>query len=183
MNIHRRFGLATALAFLGACACAATVAPTGGTKGSGATARGDVPVDAAVLIASDGAGGFTFKYSAPFADADGNFDFTNPKIGDRSVTISFNIAEGSVAGLRFKPEGRDAMWIVDKRQVGDGSPKGPYEGRQFTNFSVSPDGQTLTVRDLNDDGLVYRYALRFTLDGKTVQHDPDVKNGEGGSGT
>lgn len=173
MSLHRRLTLTTSLIFLAACACA----PKSGDTGP----RGDVPVDAAVTIASDGAGGYTFKYAAPFADADGNFDFTDPKIGKSPVTLTFRIDGASVGGIAFKREGRDAMWIADKREVGEESPKGPYQGRQFTDFSVGADGRTLTVRDLNNDGLVYRYALRFDLNGETVQHDPDVKNGEGGN--
>lgn len=172
MKLDRRLALTSALVFLGACACTPKPAGTG--------PRGEVPVDAAVLISSDGAGGYTFKYSAPFADADGNFDFRDPKVGDSAVTLTFRIEGGSVGGIRFKPEGRDAMWIADKRQTGEDSPKGPYQGRQFSGFSVGADGQTLTVQNLNNDGLVYRYALRFDLNGETVQHDPDVKNGEGG---
>jgi len=146
------------------------------------TQRGDIAVKADVVVTEDGAGGYDFAYNAPYFDGKGNFDFSQKGALGNRVTLSFTIADGSVAGLKFKPNGADAMWIVDKKDVdpSTGSPRGPYEGRQFHSFAVSADGQTLTVVDENNDGVLYRYGLRFDLGGVTVIDDPDGQNGGSG---
>lgn len=138
-------------------------------------------VDAKLTISRDSEGAFSFKYDAPFADASGNFDFSKGEPYGKVVKWSFTIADDSELGLKFKPEGANAIWIVDKKNVGpDGSPEGPYEGRQFRDFSVSADGKTLTLVNQNDDGVLYRYGLRFDLGSETVVDDPDANNGQGG---
>jgi len=138
-----------------------------------------VNVPAQLAVTGDRASGFDFHYSAPFADEHGNFDFSQKGADGNIIKLSFTL-DGSVPGLRFKPDGREAMWIVEKENVGkDGSPTGPYRGQQFLDFKVSDDGLTLEVTDLNDDGVLYRYGLRFDLDGETVVHDPDAQNGGG----
>lgn len=138
-----------------------------------------LPVKADVTIAEDGAGGYSFAYSAPFFDEKGNFDFSQKGAAFNSIELTFAIADGSVPGIKFKSDPTDAMWIVEKVNVDEmtGSPRGPYRGNQFSGFAVSPDGQSLTVTDQNDDGVLYRYGLRFDLDGKTVIDDPDGQNG------
>lgn len=143
--------------------------------------RGEIAVATEVVIAEDGAGGYKFAYSGQFFDQKGNFDFSQKGALYNRVNLSFTIADGSVSGLKFKPSGADAMWIVDKKNVdpATGSPRGPYEGRQFHSFAVSADGLTLTLVDENDDGVLYRYGLRFDLGGATVIDDPDGKNGQG----
>ena len=148
--------------------------------GASVEARKTVPVDAALTIAGDGAGGYVFSYKAPFADEKGNFDFSRKGAAFNTIKLTFTIADGSVAGIRFKPDATDAMWIVEKVNVdaATGSPRGPYRGTQFSDFTVSEDGQSLTVTNMNDDGVTYRYGLRFDLDGKTVIDDPDVRNGD-----
>lgn len=147
--------------------------------------RGEIAVKADVAVTEDGAGGYKFAYDAPFFDAKGNFDFSQKGALYNKVTLSFTIADGSVPGLKFKPDGRDAMWIVEKKNVdpATGSPRGPYQGRQFHSFAVSSDGLTLTVIDENNDGGLYRYGLRFDLGSATVVDDPDGTNGgTGGHG-
>lgn len=141
--------------------------------------RNTVPVNAAVTVADDGAGGYKFSYSAPFADERGNFDFSKQGAAFNTVKLTFTISAGSVSGLKFKPDGADAMWIVDKKNVDatTGSPRGPYRGTQFFDFNVSADGKQLTVTNMNDDEILYRYGLRFDLDGRTVVDDPDMNNG------
>lgn len=138
-----------------------------------------LPVKAAVTITEDGAGGYSFAYNAPFFDEKGNFDFSQKGAAFNTIELTFTIAGGSVPGIKFKPDATDAIWIVEKVNVDEatGSPRGPYRGQQFSKFSVSADGQSLTVTDANNDGILYRYGLRFDLDGKTVVDDPDGQNG------
>lgn len=162
---------AAAMLFLGACVHATNGEP-----------RGKIAVDAALTVTKDASGGFEFRYDAPFADEKGNFDFKQKGAAYKIVNLTFTIADGSVAGLKFRPTGADAIWIVDKRNVGpDGSPTGPYRGKQFSDFRVSADGLQLSLTDLNNDGVLYRYGLRFDLGGALVIDDPDVGN-SGGSG-
>jgi hypothetical protein len=144
--------------------------------------QGEIAVAAVLTVTEDAAGGYKFAYSAPYFDESGNFDFSQKGALYNRVTLTFTIADGSVAGLKFKPDARDAMWIVDKKSVdpATGSPRGPYEGRQFHSFAVSADGLTLSVIDENNDGVLYRYGLRFDLGGATVIDDPDGQNGGSG---
>jgi hypothetical protein len=144
--------------------------------------QGEIAVAAVLTVTEDAAGGYKFAYSAPYFDESGNFDFSQKGALYNRVTLTFTIADGSVAGLKFKPDARDAMWIVDKKNVdpATGSPRGPYEGRQFHSFAVSADGLTLSVIDENNDGVLYRYGLRFDLGGATVIDDPDGQNGGSG---
>lgn len=165
----RQFALiSAAAAFL--AACAHDVTPE---------ARKTVPVNAAVTITEAGAGGYSFSYKAPFFDEKGNFDFSQQGAVYNTIRLTFTIAGGSVPGIKFKPDATDAIWIVEKVNVDEatGSPRGPYRGNQFFDFTVSPDGQSLTLIDQNDDGVLYRYGLRFELNGKTVIDDPDGQNG------
>lgn len=143
----------------------------------GPAPRSELMVDAAVTVTKDSSGKYNFSYSAPFADAEGNFDFTDAKAVDRIVTVTFSIADASLEGLKFKPTGSEAIWLIEKEKVGSGSPTGAYQGREFYGFAVSEDGQKLTLSSLNNDKTVYRYALRFDLGGETIVHDPDWGNG------
>ena len=144
----------------------------------------EIAVDAKLTITKDSSGAFDFKYDAPFADADGNFDFSKGEPYGKFVNLSFTISDDSGLGLKFKPEGRDAIWIVDKKNVGpDGSPQGPFRGTQFRDFRVSADGKTLSLTDQNDDGVLYQYGLRFDMGAVTVVDDPEVNNGSGGGHT
>jgi len=165
----RHFALISAAGlFMGACAHYAET-----------TDAKPLPVKADVVISEDGSGGYAFSYKAPFFDEKGNFDFSQKGAAFNAIALTFEIAEGSVPGIRFKADPTDAMWIVEKVNVDEatGSPRGPYRGNQFSDFAVSADGQTLTVTDRNDDGVLYRYGLRFDLGGKTVIDDPDGQNG------
>lgn len=144
-----------------------------------------IKVAARVSISEDGAGKLVFKYDAPFADADGNFNFAEGAAAKASVDLSFTIVDDSGLGLKFLPDGRQAIWIVEKARLansGSTSPLGPYEGKQFRDFEVSADGRTLRLFDENSDGVLYRYALRFDRGGEIVAHDPDMGNGMGGHG-
>lgn len=143
----------------------------------------DIDVAAKLTITRDAAGAYDFKYDSPFADAQGNFDFSKGDAYGKVVKLSFAIADDGGLGLKFKRDARDAMWIVDKKNVGaDGSPQGPFRGQQWFDFRVSDDGRTLFVTDQNDDGVLYRYGLRFDLGSQTVVDDPDANNGSGGHG-
>jgi hypothetical protein len=135
-----------------------------------------IVADVGVRVTGDGAGGYDFAYSGKYSDAEGNIDLTQGDAYGRAVEIRFAIDVGSAPGIRFKPDGRDAMWIARKDEVGDGSPQGPYRGDQFTDFMTAGDGLSLRVLDRNDDVTVYRYALRFDLNGETVADDPDIRN-------
>ena len=144
-----------------------------------------------VQVEKDGSGGYTFVYSGPFADKEGNLDFSRGKAEGRSVLIQFNIAEDSVPGLQFRPKGRDAIWITRGSQEFSSKPQGPYredllEGRvrdqgkaQFRDFRTSKGGQELNVFNQNDDSGIYVYNLRFDLGDELVVHDPEIKNGGG----
>lgn len=138
-----------------------------------------ISVDAAVTISKNSSGGYAFAYNAPFFDEKGNFDFSQEGANDHIVNMTFKIADGSVDGVKFRSDPHDAIWIVEKKDVdpNTGSPSGPYRGQQFYNFSVSEDGQTLTLTDANNDGVLYRYGLRFDLDGGLIIDDPDGQNG------
>lgn len=146
--------------------------------------RKTVPVKAQVSITEDGAGGYAFSYKAPFADEKGNFDFSKNGAAFNTIRLTFIIDASSVPGIKFKPDATDAMWIVEKKNVDatTGSPRGPYRGEQFSDLQVSADGMSLSVTDRNDDGVLYRYGLRFDLNGKTVIDDPDMGNSGGGHG-
>lgn len=148
-----------------------------------ASADSVLKVDAQIKITQDGSGVYDFKYDSPYSDADGNFDFSVGAAAKSSVQLTFEIADDSGLGIKFKPEGSDAIWIVDKKFVGpDGSPEGPFRGAQFRDFRTSADGRSLTLFNVNNDGILYRYGLRFDRGSETVIDDPDNQNGHGGSG-
>lgn len=169
---------------IAAVCMAAAIVATGCEHGHLGAKSKTIDVPAKLTITRDGSGVFDFKYDAPFADADGNFDFSKGEPYGRFVKLSFTISDDSGLGLKFKPAGADAIWIVEKKNVGpDGSPEGPYRGDQFRDFNVSADGKTLSLTDVNDDGVLYQYGLRFDLGGQTVVDDPEVNNGSGGGHT
>ena len=173
----RQFILAGAAGFLLA-ACEHFGKTDGGDKDGD---RPAISVSAAVKISQNDAGDYSFSYDAPFFDEVGNFDFSKKGAVFNTVNLTFKIADGSVEGIRFKADPTDAIWIVEKVNVDEatGSPRGPYRGQQFSDFAVSEDGQTLTLVDTNNDGVLYRYGLRFDLNGETVIDDPDGQNGHG----
>ncbi len=175
--MHRRSLLITCAAALALASCSHFHAQS---KTSGSAV---IPVAAEVSVSRDGSGQLQFKYDAPFADADGNFNFAEGAAAKASVNLSFRIVDDGGLGLKFRRDGRDAIWIVEKAQLentGSTSPLGPYEGKQFRDFRVSADGKLLTLFDENSDGILYRYALRFDMGGEIVAHDPDTQNGTGG---
>ncbi len=174
--IKRRFLLAAA------AVCLAIL--TGCEQGYVKPDSKEITVPAKLTITRDSAGAYDFKYDAPFADAEGNFDFSKDGAAGNAIRWSFVIVDDQGLGLKFKPQGADAIWIVDKKNVGkDGSPEGPYRGSQFQDFNVSEDGKVLSLTNLNNDGVLYRYGLRFDLGDETVVDDPDAQNGHSsGSG-
>lgn len=145
-----------------------------------AATRGEVSVNVVVKAAQDASGAFTYAYAGEFFDEKGNFDFSKEGALYNKVHIQFTIDPASAEGVKFKSDGREAMWIIEKINAGpDGSPERPYQGKQFYDFSTSADGRTLSVTDANDDGVLYRYGLRFDYNGGTVADDPDGQNGGG----
>ncbi len=163
------------------CVAALTIgcAPKEATQGGGATAAETppLPVASSVSIAKLDEGGYDFTYSGEYSDADGDFDFTKV---DRPVLVEFTIAPGSLEGLKFKSRGEDALWIAEKAGLAEGaSPEGPYRGAEFASFATEADGMRMRVLNRNDDGKLYRYALRFELNGETIADDPDWQNGGG----
>ena len=199
MNTHKfnvsgriaRLAMTAAAAFAMA-ACSATYPHKPELKGAECVCAQD-PIEEAVVegntisvpinvrISEDGAGGYTFRYSGLFTDPEGNLNFSVGRANKRDVIINFKISQNSVEGIRFKQDGREAMYIALKSDLDDpeGSPQKPYEGKQFSKFETSRDGRTLTVFNANNDSKVYRFSLRFDLNGKTVVHDPDDRNGGG----
>ncbi len=140
--------------------------------------RESLGVPAKLSVAEVSPGVFDFKYDAPFANADGDFDFSKGEALGKIINLSFTIVDDQGLGLKFKSEATDAIWIVDKKFVGpDGSPEGPFRGDQFRDFKVSSDGRTLSLTNLNSDGVLYRYGLRFDRGAETVIDDPDQQNG------
>ncbi len=147
--------------------------------GDAKESRNTIPVDAAVTIAENPEGGYSFSYNAQFFKENGDFDFSQEGAKGNTIILTFTIADGSVPGIGFNADATDALWIVDKKDVDKetGSPGGPYRGNQFFKFAVSDDRQSLTVTDQNDDGVLYRYGLRLNIDGEPVIDDPDGQNG------
>jgi hypothetical protein len=140
--------------------------------------RSIVDVDVALKVTRNGADDFDFQYTGDYFDAAGNFDFTAGEVLGKSVRIHFAITADSAAGARFQPTGDETFWIIEKSVVGAaGCPGAPYQGSQFQDLATGPDRLHLDVLDINNDGLQYRYALRFDVDGQTVLHDPDGSNG------
>jgi hypothetical protein len=141
--------------------------------------RGTVKATADVTISQGEDGKYAFRYSGPFADEKGNFDFSQEGAEGNTIELTFAIADGSLSGIRFRSDPRDAIWIVEKSKVDPktGSPAGPYRGDQFFDFRVSEDGGKLMLTDRNDDGVLYRYGLRFDRGDALVFDDPDAQNG------
>ena len=140
--------------------------------------RPQLQVDISVKITSNGEGGYAFCYAGDFCKPNGDLDFSGEDARKKAIRIVFSIADGSVAGVKFQAKGDNAYWIAEISKTGpDGCPKGPYCGDQFTGVTTLAKGTKLLVIDKNDDGLLYRYMLRFDLNGALVIHDPDNQNG------
>ncbi len=141
--------------------------------------QGTIEVTADVTVLRGDDGNYAFRYSGPFFDEKGNFDFSQPGAKFNTINLTFAIADGSIPGLKFRADPRDAIWIVEKAKADPetGSPVGPYRGDQFVDFRVTDDGRRLTLIDKNDDGVLYRYGLRFNHDAALVADDPDGQNG------
>lgn len=160
--------------------CVAALAGAGCVhEDKSAASRGTVTVTAEVTISQGENGKNAFRYSGPFFDEKGNFDFSQDGAEDNTIELTFAIADGSVPGIKFRSDPSDAIWIVEKSKVDPktGSPAGPYRGDQFFDFRVSEDGSKLMLVDRNDDGVLYRYGLRFDHNEAVVFDDPDGQNG------
>lgn len=145
----------------------------------------DVILDEDDILASQaGKRSLRFRFTpSQFSDEQGNFSFKEITTPGDIVRLEFNIPDNAPPGLRFRADARDAMWIAPKKEVGEGSPREPYPVglSEFFNFRISRDGKRLTVLNRNDDGVDYRYNLRFDFGGDTiVQLDPDIGNGDAG---
>jgi len=142
---------------------------------------GTISVTTKVKITDIGQNKFQFAYDGRFFDSAGNCDFSVPGAKGNTINLTFRIDAGSVPGIKFKSAGREAIWIVKKNPNNDpkACPSGPYQGDIFLDFAVSADGSTLTLTDLNNDSGKYRYGLRFDLNGKTIEDDPDATNAGG----
>lgn len=164
--------------FAGSLIAFALVSSCQTAPGAQTERRGEIDVNVVVKATQDASGVFTYAYAGEFFDENGNFDFSQDGALYNTVHIQFTIDPRSPEGLKFKADGAEAMWIVEKSKVGPGgSPVGRYEGEQFYNFRTSADGRALSVADTNNDGVLYRYGLRFDFDGATVIDDPDGQNG------
>ena len=133
-------------------------------------------VAAVTIRVQQNEGAFTFLFDGDFVDQAGNFDFAHQGAKGCQVDIRFSLAEAP-EGMVFKPQGRDAIWILEKCKCEGDCPSGPYEGDEFSGFATSDCGQKLSVTDVNNDGELYRYSLRFDYNGQTVVCDPDARNG------
>ncbi|MEZ5894926.1 MAG: hypothetical protein R3C40_06315 [Parvularculaceae bacterium] len=140
--------------------------------------RPQLLVDISVKITSDAKGGYAFHYAGDFCKPNGDLDFSGGDARKKAIRIVFSIADGSLAGVKFQAKGDNAFWIAEKCKTGpDGCPQGPYCGDQFTGVTTLAKGAKLQLIDKNDDGKLYRYMLRFDLNGALVIHDPDNQNG------
>ena len=79
--------------------------------GASVEARKTVPVDAALTIAGDGAGGYVFSYKAPFADEKGNFDFSRKGAAFNTIKLTFTIADGSVLPAHSEIHTSSPAWL------------------------------------------------------------------------
>jgi|GEM_PF-3492321 len=150
--------------------------------------KGDVlELPITVGVKPNGKGGFDFTYTGRYFDPDGNWNFTRGDAQERHVLMQFHLSDSVPAGLKFISPGEDAMYIVKKSSLErkTDSPTRSFDpqenvdkkGRpEFSDFKTSEDGRTLTVLNLNNDGAVYRYNLRFRLGDDLVVHDPDGDN-------
>lgn len=142
--------------------------------------RETVQVTAEVTISQGVDGKYAFRYSGPFFAENGDFDFSQKGAQGAMIELTFAIADGSLAETKFRQDPHDAIWIVEKAKVDPetGSPAGPYRGDQFFDFRVSEDGRELKLIDRNNDGVLYRYGLRFDRGDTLVINDPDGQNGK-----
>lgn len=149
-------------------------------EGKSVAARETVEVTAEVTISQGEDGKYAFRYSGPFFAENGDFDFSQQGAQGAMVELTFAIADGSLPEMKFRQDPRDAIWIVEKAKVDPvtGSPAGPYRGDQFSDFRVSEDGRELKLIDKNQDGVLYRYGLRFDRGETLVIDDPDGQNGK-----
>ncbi len=121
---------------------------------------------------------YEFAYAGDFVDKVGNIDLTVDGARKRAVRVRFEFDPSGAPGAKFLTPGDNAFWIAAHDELGaDRCPKGPYKGNQFVGISTQGSGNSLSFTDKNDDGKVYRYALRFNIGGDTVIDDPEVRNG------
>jgi len=88
-----------------------------------------------------------------------------------SHKMTFQLVPGNLAGLSFVAAADDPFCSVT-----EDCPKKGDQINQFTQMSVSPDGQTLTVDAGPGTDPIVHYALRFTDGSKTLTWDPIIIN-------
>ena len=101
------------------------------------------------------------------------------------MKIVFTLSNDTPENIKFQTPAEDAMFIAWKPLVGGGSPQERYrpvivenkddfiksQGRvepvfkevdpEFRRFTLDSNDRQLAVTDENNDGLTYRYNLRF----------------------
>jgi hypothetical protein len=93
--------------------------------------------------------------------------------------IVFELANETDLDLRFPKDADDAIWVGHDDRT---CPKGPCANPEIKPQSVSPDGECLTVFNLNGRAARYKFSLVFE-DEKTGQNhifDPIWVNKNGG---
>jgi hypothetical protein len=94
--------------------------------------------------------------------------------------VTFELANRSSVDLRFPPRVSDAIWVSDNDRD---CPERAAAHDEFRPQSVSPDGETLKVHNLNSVRRRYKFALNF-IDGdnpaEVYSYDPIWDNNNGG---
>lgn len=94
--------------------------------------------------------------------------------------VTFELANRSNVELRFPARASDAMWVSDNDRD---CPESAVCHRDFRPLTVSPDGETLKVQNLNSVKKRYKFALNFIdADNPTevYSYDPIWDNNNGG---
>jgi hypothetical protein len=157
-------------------ALAVALVAAGATAAIAASSR-QFETEVEVLVTRDGAG-YKFDHFGDHVERNGDIDLSVDGPQGRPVRLEFTIADGSAPGIKFKPTGKEAFWIVEKAKAGvNGEPTKFEGGDQFTHAATLDGGQRLQVINVNSDGKRFRYSLVFDLNGETVVDDPDMGNG------
>ena len=95
--------------------------------------------------------------------------------------VTFELANRSSVDLRFPRRASDAMWVSDNDRD---CPENAVCHGDFRPLTVSPDGETLKVQNLNSVKKRYKFALNFidAADPSEVYpYDPIWDNNTGGT--
>lgn len=180
-NLPRLFMGAAVGILLAGCTHTPPPAPPPAPAPEPVPSRGRIDADSTVTISRNSSGGFDFRYSGQDVDPKGNFNLTEGPGQGNEVLLRFCLADKDYeSGIRFMEPGKEAIWIELTEFLAPGaSPDGPYQGEQFYGFATIMNARCAQVVDINDDGLIYTYALRFRVPGEKdpVPHDPIIRNG------